>query len=67
MLRFMKNGVTTHKGHQVDGAVVGAGSLFWPGATMELSPLENHAKYCIQHLSDSVSFKLNCFLGLSCS
>jgi len=33
----------------VDGAVVGAGSLFWPGATMELSPLENHAKYCIQH------------------
>jgi len=55
------------KGHQVDGAVVGAGSLFWPGATMEFSPLENHAKYCIQHLSDFVSFKLHCFLGLSCS
>jgi hypothetical protein len=33
MLRFTKNQVTAHKGHQADGAVVGAGSLFWPGAT----------------------------------
>jgi hypothetical protein len=61
----MNNQVTTHKGHQVDGAMVGVGSLFWPKATMELSPLENHAKYCIQHMSDSVSFKLHCFLSLS--
>jgi hypothetical protein len=57
----MKNGVTTHKGHHADGAVVGAGSLFWRRATMELSLLENHAEHCIQHLSDSVSFKLHRF------
>jgi hypothetical protein len=58
----MKNGVTTHKGHHVDGAVVGAGSLFGPGATMELSPLENHAEYCIQiqiiKSSDPISVKI---------
>jgi hypothetical protein len=48
----------------MDGAVVGAGSLFPPGATMELSTLENHAEYCIQHLSNFVSFKLHCFVGL---
>jgi len=41
----MNNQVTPHKGHQVNGAVAGAGSLFWPGATMELSPLGNHAEY----------------------
>ncbi len=39
-------------------------TIFWPRATMELSPLENHAEYCIQHMSDSVSFKFHCFLGL---
>jgi hypothetical protein len=46
MLRFMKNRIIA-QGYQVDGVVVGAGSFFWPGATMEISPLGNHAKYYI--------------------